>query len=118
MKANPKSTAQAESDRRQAGRMNAPMTVVLGNTPYITEDWRLGGMRINGYYGNLRPKDRARIRVLVPTAGPGALFTTSASVRRYNRDSTELAVAFEGLDPVAISTLNRYYRERIAYGNA
>jgi hypothetical protein len=54
----------------------------------------------------------------VPTAGPGALFHAIGRVCRYDEEDDVLALAFEGLDGAATSTLNRYYLERIVYGHA
>ncbi|MBT5263415.1 MAG: PilZ domain-containing protein [Rhodospirillaceae bacterium] len=100
-------------DRRQAQRLQAPMTVVIGNTPYAITNWSLSGVKIADYYGDLAPPDDADLRVLVPTAGPGALFQTEAEVRRREEDTPELAVAFKDLDPLARQTLNRYFHDRI-----
>jgi len=61
-------------DRRVSPRICAPMTVVIGNTPYAIQNWSLGGMKIANYYGPLQPPDKADVRVLVPTAGPGPCF--------------------------------------------
>lgn len=103
-------------DRRRDRRISSPMTVVIGNTPYAIENWSLGGLKIANYYGALQPPDQADVKVLVPTAGPGALFQTVARVRRYDPSDVSLSVAFEGLDILAQATLNRYFQERVAYG--
>lgn len=105
-------------ERRTSHRMVAPMTVVIGNTPYAILDWSLSGMRVAGYRGTLRPEDETRVRVLVPTAGPGALFHAKGRVCRYEEDDEVLALSFQAMDPSATSTLNRYYLERIVYGHA
>jgi hypothetical protein len=107
-----------DADRRESRRIRAPMTVVIGNTPYAIDNWSLSGMKIANYYGALQPPDRAEIRVLVPTAGPGALFQTTAAVRRYDSSDVSLAIIFEDLDMLARATLNRYLNERMAHGQA
>ena len=56
------------------------------------------------------------MRVVVPTAGPGALFRTSGEVRRKDDDDGSVGVAFNDLDSVAFATLNRYFRERVLRG--
>jgi hypothetical protein len=112
------STPNEDADRRGNRRIHAPMTVVIGNTPYAIDNWSLGGMKIANYYGALQPPDQAEIRVLVPTAGPGALFQATAAVRRYDPNDVSLAITFEGLDMLAQATLNRYLRERMAHGQA
>ena len=107
-----------DADRRGSRRISAPMTVVIGNTPYAIDNWSLGGMKIANYYGALQPPDRADIKVLVPTAGPGALFQATAAVRRYDPSDVSLAITFESLDMLARATLNRYLQERMAHGQA
>lgn len=111
-------TDHPSSDRRRDRRIDAPMTVVIGNTPYAIGDWSLGGARIVDYVGTLEPGDVAQLRVLVPTAGPGALFRTEGRVQRIDADSGSLGLEFEELDTVAFATLNRYFRERLFRGHA
>ncbi len=94
------------------------MTVVIGNTPYAIGDWSLGGARVVDYVGSLTPGDLAQLRVLVPTAGPGALFRTEGRVQRVDTETGSLGLAFEELDSVAFTTLNRYFRERLVRGHA
>jgi hypothetical protein len=112
------STSAEAPDRRESRRIKAPMTVVIGKTPYAIDNWSLRGMKIANYYGALQPPDRAEIRVLVPTAGPGALFQTMVAVRRYNSSDVSLAIIFEDLDMLAWTTLNQYLNERMAHGQA
>ncbi len=104
------------SDRRQARRISAPMTVVIGNAPYAIGDWSLGGVRVLEYSGALEPGDSTPMRVFVPTAGPGALFRTDGEVRRKDDGDGSVGVAFRELDSVAFDTLNRYFRERLIRG--
>lgn len=106
------------SERRRDRRIDAPMTVVIGNTPYAIGDWSLGGARIVDYVGALAAGDIAQLRVLVPTAGPGALFRTDGRVQRVDPGSGSLGLEFESLDIVAFATLNRYFRERLFRGHA
>lgn len=113
-----RTTAGRASDRRRDRRMTAPMTAVIGNTPYAIGDWSLGGVRILDYFGSLETGDVASIRVLVPTAGPGALFHATGEVRRRDPDDGELGMAFSGLDGIAFDTLSRYLRERLLRGHA
>jgi hypothetical protein len=107
-----------DADRRGSRRIRAPMTVVIGNTPYAIDNWSLAGMKIANYYGALQPPDHAEIKVLVPTAGPGALFQARAAVTRYDPSDVSLSISFEGLDMRARATLNRYLQERMAHGQA
>jgi hypothetical protein len=116
MRSHQTSTKVDNAERRDTKRISAPMTVVIGNTPYAIDNWSLGGMKIANYYGALQPPDRADIKVLVPTAGPGALFQTTAEVRRYDSSDVSLSITFEGLDMLARATLNRYLQERMAHG--
>ena len=109
-------TESRPSERRRDRRIDAPMTVVIGNTPYAIGDWSLGGARLVDYVGTLTPGDIAQLRVLVPTAGPGALFRTDGRVHRV--DSGSLGLEFEDLDTVAFATLNRYFQERLFRGHA
>ena len=108
----------SREERRESRRISSPMTVVIGNTPYAIENWSLGGMKIADYYGPLQPLDKAEVRILVPTAGPGALFQTKAEVCRYDPRDVSLSVSFQSLDIPARATLNRYLQERIVYGQA
>ena len=105
----------SQPERRKNTRSTAPMTVVIGNTPYAIENWSFGGIKISNYYGVLQPPCKAKIKVLVPTAGPGALFQTSGAAKRYNPQEVSLSMAFDELDIPAKETLNRYFQERIAY---
>ncbi|UUX49353.1 hypothetical protein NUH88_18375 [Nisaea acidiphila] len=105
-------------ERRRAPRATAPMTAVVGSTPYTIDDWNTLGIKIVGYYGNLKPDDRAELRVLVPTAGPGALFNAKTSVRRYDEETAALTLLFDPVEPVATVTLNRYLHEMVAQGCA
>ena len=108
----------SRKERRESQRISAPMTVVIGNTPYAIENWSLGGMKIANYYGPLQPLDEAEVRILVPTAGPGALFQTKAEVCRYDPRDVSLSVFFQNLDILARATLNRYLQERMVYDHA
>lgn len=112
------STERRSIERRRDHRIDAPMTVVIGNTPYAIGDWSLSGARIIDYAGPLAPGDVAPLRVLVPTAGPGALFRTEGRVLRVDSDSGALGLAFESLDTIAFTTLNRYFRERLFRSHA
>ena len=105
-------------DRRNARRVQAPITVVIGTTPYAIDNWSIDGMKIANYYGPLQPTDKADVKVLVPTAGPGALFHAKANVCRYDSRDVSLAISFENLDISARATLNRYFQERVAHGLA
>ncbi|WP_193182285.1 hypothetical protein [Nisaea sediminum] len=114
----PASSGQKGHERRRAPRATAPMTAVVGSTPYTIDDWNTLGIKIVGYYGNLKPNDRAELRVLVPTAGPGALFAAKTSVRRYDEETAALTLLFDPVEPVATVTLNRYLHEMVAQGCA
>ena len=102
-------------DRRKNERSSAPMTVVIGNTPYAIGNWSCGGIKISNYYGVLQPTHKAKLRVLVPLAGPGAIFHAYGEVKRYDSDDLSLSLSFENLDRLASGTLNRYLLEQIAY---
>ena len=104
-----------DPDRRKNARSSAPMTVVIGNTPYAIGNWSCGGIKISNYYGVLQPNHKAKLRVLVPLAGPGAIFHAYGEVMRYDSDDLSLSLSFENLDRLASGTLNRYFLEQIAY---
>ena len=104
-----------DPDRRKNERSSAPMTVVIGNTPYAIGNWSCGGIKISNYYGVLQPTHKAKLRVLVPLAGPGAIFHAFGEVMRYDSDDLSLSLSFENLDRLASGTLNRYFLEQIAY---
>ena len=104
-----------DPDRRKSKRSTAPMTVVIGNTPYAIGNWSCGGIKISNYYGVLQPTHKAKLRVLVPLAGPGAIFHAYCEVKRYEPDDLSLSMSFENLDRLASGTLNRYFLEQTAY---
>ena len=104
-----------DPDRRKNARSSAPMTVVIGNTPYAIGNWSCGGIKISNYYGVLQPTHKAKLRVLVPLAGPGAIFHAYGEVMRYDSDDLSLSLSFENLDRLASGALNRYFLEQIAY---
>ena len=104
-----------DPDRRKNKRSIAPMTVVIGNTPYAIGNWSCGGIKISNYYGVLQPTHKAKLRVLVPLAGPGAIFHAYGEVKRYEPDDLSLSMSFENLDRLASGTLNRYFLEQAAY---
>lgn len=108
--------AAGEMDRRRDRRMTAPMTAVIGATPYAIGDWSLGGLKILDYYGSLSEGDHTGLRVLVPTAGPGALFHANGNVKRKLEEEAIIGVCFDPLDGIAFDTLNRYLRERLLRG--
>ena len=103
-------------DRRADNRISAPMTVIIGNTPYDIANWSFGGIKIANYYGPLQLFDQSILKVLVQTAGPGCLFKIKAEVKRYNSLDNSLAMVFRNLDTLPKITLNRYFEEQIAYG--
>jgi hypothetical protein len=94
------------------------MTAVIGNTPYAIADWSMGGVCILDYFGNLGEGDVTNLRMLVPTAGPGALFHARGEVRRKQDDDGVLGLCFQELDTIAFGTLSRYLRERLIRGQA
>ena len=104
-----------DPDRRKNKRSIAPMTVVIGNTPYAIGNWSCGGIKISNYYGVLQPTHKAKLRVLVPLAGPGAIFHAYGEVKRYEPDDLSLSMSFENLDRLASGTLNRYFLEQTVY---
>ena len=104
-----------DPDRRKNKRSIAPMTVVIGNTPYAIGNWSCGGIKISNYYGVLQPNHKAKLRVLVPLAGPGAIFHAYGEVKRYEPDDLSLSMSFKNLDRLASGTLNRYFLEQTAY---
>ena len=104
-------------ERRKNQRSCAPLTIVIGNTPYAIENWSCSGMKIANYYGILQPHAKTKIKILIPTAGPGALFQTSIETIRYSASDVSLSIAFKSLDISARRTLNRYFQEQYIYNN-
>jgi len=104
-------------ERRKNQRSCAPLTIVIGNTPYAIENWSCSGMKIANYYGILQPPAKTKIKILIPTAGPGALFQTSIETIRYSASDVSLSIAFKSLDISARRTLNRYFQEQYIYNN-
>ena len=94
--------------------MTAPMTAVTRPLCH----WRLEpwGPENPDYYGNLLRRRSHRLRVLVPTAGPGALFHANGNVKRKLEEEAIIGVCFDPLDGIAFDTLNRYLRERLLRG--
>ena len=109
---------QERPERRKNKRSSAPMTVVIGNTPYAIDNWSFCGIKISNYYGVLQPPQRTKLRVLIPLTGPGALFHASGEAKRYDSNDLSLSMAFENLDILAKDTLNRYYLEQTVHNSA
>ena len=102
-------------ERREYQRSNSPLTTVIGNTPYAVENWSFSGFKIASYYGILQPPKITTLKILVPTAGPGALFQTLIETVRYEPSDVSLSVKFKCLDTSTKRILNRYFQEQIVY---
>ena len=102
-------------ERREYQRSNSPLTTVIGNTPYAIENWSFSGFKIASYYGILQPPRITKLKILVPTAGPGALFQTCIETVRYEPTDVSLSVKFRCLDISNKRILNRYFQEQLVY---
>ena len=102
-------------ERREYQRSGSPLTTVIGNTPYAIENWSFSGFKIASYYGILQPPRITKLKILVPTAGPGALFQTFIETVRYEPSDVSLSVKFRGLDISNKKILNRYFQEHLVY---
>ena len=102
-------------DRREYKRSSSPLTTVIGNTPYAIENWSFSGFKISSYYGILQPPRITKLKILVPTAGPGALFQTFIETVRYEPTDVSLSVKFRCLDISNKRILNRYFQEQLVY---
>ena len=102
-------------ERREYQRSSSPLTTVIGNTPYAIENWSFSGFKIASYYGILQPPRITKLKILVPTAGPGALFQTFIETVRYEPSDVSLSVKFRGLDISNKKILNRYFQEHLVY---
>ena len=102
-------------DRREYQRSSSPLTTVIGNTPYAIENWSFSGFKIASYYGILQPPRITKLKILVPTAGPGALFQTFIETVRYEPSDVSLSVKFRCLDISNKRILNRYFQEHLIY---
>ena len=114
-------TIQKASDfieRREYQRSSSPLTTVIGNTPYAIENWSFSGFKIASYYGILQPPRVTKLKILVPTAGPGALFQTWIETVRYESSDVSLSVKFRCLDTSNKRILNRYFQEHLVYTSA
>jgi hypothetical protein len=105
------------TERRRNPRNCAPLTVVIGNTPYAIENWSYSGMKIANYYGVLQPPAKTKIKILVPTAGSGALFQTFIKTIRYSPFDVSLSIEFKSLALAAKKTLSRYFQEQYIYNS-
>ena len=104
-------------ERREYQRSSSPLTTVIGNTPYAIENWSFSGFKIASYYGILQPPRITKLKILVPTAGPGALFQTFIETVRYEPSDVSLSVKFRCLDISNKRILNRYFQEHLVYTN-
>ena len=104
-------------DRREYKRSSSPLTTVIGNTPYAIENWSFSGFKISSYYGILQPPRITKLKILVPTAGPGALFQTFIETVRYEPTDVSLSVKFRCLDISNKRILNRYFQEQLVYSS-
>ena len=102
-------------ERREYKRSSSPLTTVIGNTPYAIENWSFSGFKIASYYGILQPPRITKLKILVPTAGPGALFQTFIETVRYEPSDVSLSVKFRCLDISNKRILNRYFQEHLVY---
>ena len=102
-------------ERREYQRTSSPLTTVIGNTPYAIENWSFSGFKIASYYGILQPPRITKLKILVPTAGPGALFQTFIETVRYEPTDVSLSVKFRCLDISNKRILNRYFQEQLIY---
>ena len=102
-------------ERREYKRSSSPLTTVIGNTPYAIENWSFSGFKIASYYGILQPPRITKLKILVPTAGPGALFQTFIETVRYEPTDVSLSVKFRCLDISNKRILNRYFQEQLVY---
>ena len=102
-------------ERREHKRSSSPLTTVIGNTPYAIENWSFSGFKIASYYGILQPPRITKLKILVPTAGPGALFQTLIETVRYEPTDVSLSVKFRCLDISNKRILNRYFQEQLVY---
>ena len=102
-------------ERREYQRSSSPLTTVIGNTPYAIENWSFSGFKIASYYGILQPPRITKLKILVPNAGPGALFQTFIETVRYQPSDVSLSVKFRCLDISNKRILNRYFQEHLVY---
>ena len=102
-------------ERREYQRSSSPLTTVIGNTPYAIANWSFSGFKIASYYGILQPPRITKLKILVPTAGPGALFQTFIETVRYEPSDVSLSVKFRCLDISNKRILNRYFQEHLIY---
>ena len=105
-------------ERREYQRSRSPLTTIIGNTPYAIENWSFSGFKIASYYGILQPPRITKLKILVPTAGPGALFQTWIETVRYESSDVSLSVKFRCLDISNKRILNRYFQEHLVYTSA
>lgn len=95
-------------DRRGMKRYTTPLTVIIGNTPYVPTNWSLGGIRINDYRGLLELETMIDVRVIIANNANHKFFRTSAKIIRSQNDNESLVLAFTALDALAKSCLRQY----------
>lgn len=95
-------------DRRGKKRYITPLTVIIGNTPYTTEDWSFGGIRLRDYRGLLGVTNTVDVRIMVPSQKAPGFFRTSAKIVRCHPADDSLALAFTQIDALAKSCLTHY----------
>jgi hypothetical protein len=76
---------QSAGERRKTPRQTLPrLKVKLGGRTYKTEDWSLGGLRIEGYPGRVERLQRLSGKIAVP-GGPKGPFTAEVMWQQETR---------------------------------
>lgn len=105
-------------NRRRHPRHTAPLTVIIGATPYTVADWSEGGLRLRNYGGLLDAPSTTYLRVLLPADDTAGIFPCAGRVVRRDPRTGDLALALEPLGPLGRGHLNRYLQSHSVIGQA
>lgn len=99
--------------RRRQPRFARPrLGAVIGGSRFAVLDWSLGGLRIGSFDGDVRIGAKLDLLLEIrPHQLPAV-----ARVKRFSRQSRELAVAFASLPAETEAALNRLKRAELATG--
>lgn len=105
----------AKSNKRRGTRTHVPSVELrLDGARHVCSDWGLGGCRISGYSGPLRPGDKTVVELYLRLGREHKGLRVDAHVLRYEPDPDDgLALRFEGLNADVFTAFCRAVEEEL-----
>ena len=101
-------------ERRKNKRLGARMiTIDFDGEFYATKDWSLGGFLIDGYEGQLVPKQTLPISLILEDGARTYEHAASVRVVRTDTANRKIAARFDGLDAEAFDLLDGWQSGRL-----